>query len=319
VTQPRHFVCWTSTPSRASGGHLEKLARFKKSGHKIELLYFLASGWLDRSLKGSTRDTDRVERWWGRPDWHALRRMSTWSRAQLVADRFKTELGYTHAFPWPIHKRGRGQGRLMFHMVHATDHPAAPQIMHRAYLNATKTREPMQQIEMDLGAWCRKLVRDSGGEISSTVVGAQHHRFFANVRPAASPCRAARRAVDPAGDGCGGVGHCVWMTCSFSAPAVSRTPIHFRTATPITNREPLALMQEWGARLHILAGFRPREPRGSFVSCDLLSSRLILSPERERVVTWRVGGPAIHGDGVRSLKRVRHVRLPGQSGVIRSR
>jgi three-Cys-motif partner protein len=29
---------------------LEKLAKFKKGGYKIELLYFLASGWLDRSL-----------------------------------------------------------------------------------------------------------------------------------------------------------------------------------------------------------------------------------------------------------------------------
>jgi three-Cys-motif partner protein len=42
---------------------LEKLAQFKKSGYKIELLYFLASGWLDRSLRGSTRNTERVERW----------------------------------------------------------------------------------------------------------------------------------------------------------------------------------------------------------------------------------------------------------------
>jgi hypothetical protein len=81
-----------------------------------------------------------------------LRRMNTWSRALLFAERFQKELGYTYAFPWPIHKRGRGQGRLMFHMVHATDHPAAPKIMNRAYFNATKTREPMQQIEMDLGA-----------------------------------------------------------------------------------------------------------------------------------------------------------------------
>jgi hypothetical protein len=40
----------------------------------------------------------------------------------------------------------------MFHMVHATDHPAAPQIMNRAYFAATKPREPIEQIEMDLGA-----------------------------------------------------------------------------------------------------------------------------------------------------------------------
>jgi hypothetical protein len=40
----------------------------------------------------------------------------------------------------------------MFHMVHATDHPAAPRIMNRAYFHASKTREPVEQIEMDLGA-----------------------------------------------------------------------------------------------------------------------------------------------------------------------
>ena len=131
---------------------LQKLAKFKQGGYKIELLYFLASGWLDRALKGTTRNVGRIERWWGRDDWRKLRGISTWSRALILAERFKKELGYAHAFPWPIYKRGRGQGRLMFHMVHATDHPAAPRIMNRAYFNASKAREPLGQLEMDLGA-----------------------------------------------------------------------------------------------------------------------------------------------------------------------
>jgi three-Cys-motif partner protein len=131
---------------------LEKLARFKRSGYKIELLYFLASGWLDRSLKGTTRNRERIDRWWGSSEWHNLRGMNAWSRALLLCERFKKELGYGHAFPWPIHKRGRGHGRVMFHMVHATDHPPAPHIMKRAYFAATKPREPIEQIEMDLGA-----------------------------------------------------------------------------------------------------------------------------------------------------------------------
>ena len=29
-----------------------------------ELLYFLASGWLDRSLRGTTKNIDVIERWW---------------------------------------------------------------------------------------------------------------------------------------------------------------------------------------------------------------------------------------------------------------
>jgi three-Cys-motif partner protein len=85
---------------------LQRLAQFKRGGYKIELLYFLASGWLDRALKGTTKNIDKIERWWGSDDWRALRSMSTWSRAVLLADRFRKELGYAHAFPWPIYKKG---------------------------------------------------------------------------------------------------------------------------------------------------------------------------------------------------------------------
>jgi three-Cys-motif partner protein len=52
---------------------VETLAKFKKGGHKIELFYFLATGWLDRSLKGTTRNVDQIERWWGNADWKQLR------------------------------------------------------------------------------------------------------------------------------------------------------------------------------------------------------------------------------------------------------
>jgi three-Cys-motif partner protein len=129
---------------------LEKVAAFKKAGLKIELLYFLASGWLDRSLKGTTRNTDVIERWWGKSDWRSLRGMGSWNRALLLAERFKTELGYKHVVPWAIHKRGRGRGPVMFHMVHATDHPLGPGLMARAYATATKPPEPADQLQMEL-------------------------------------------------------------------------------------------------------------------------------------------------------------------------
>jgi three-Cys-motif partner protein len=143
----RTFEChWTT---------VETLAKFKKGGHKIELFYFLASSWLDRSLKGTTKNIDQIDRWWGRPDWKQLRGMKSYPRAELLAKRLRDELGYAHAYAWPIYKRG-SRGRIMYHMVHATDHPEAPKLMHRAYFNATKAREPIEKLQMDLGAlWAK--------------------------------------------------------------------------------------------------------------------------------------------------------------------
>ena len=44
---------------------LEKLARHKKSGNKIELFYFLAVKWLHRSLAGIITNEQKAEAWWG--------------------------------------------------------------------------------------------------------------------------------------------------------------------------------------------------------------------------------------------------------------
>ena len=141
LVDQRTFECHWST--------LKKIAAHKKQ-MKIEIFYFLASGWLDRSLKGTTRNLDIVKRWWGRPDWDSLKQMSTWPRAFLVAQRFKDELGYAYAYPFPIYDR-QERRRLMYHMVHASDHPEAPKLMNRAYFNATKRREPINQIQYELG------------------------------------------------------------------------------------------------------------------------------------------------------------------------
>lgn len=128
---------------------VEAVARFKKNANKIELFYFLASGWLDRSLKGTTKNTDQIESWWGDKSWQKLQGMKSYPRAEIFANRFCNELGYAHAYSWPIYERGP-QGRVMYHMVHATDHPEAPKLMNRAYFNATKAREPLEKLQMDL-------------------------------------------------------------------------------------------------------------------------------------------------------------------------
>jgi three-Cys-motif partner protein len=98
------------------------------------LFYFFATGWIDRSLAAVSKPSTkaRVAKWWGRPDWASLQGMDGTARAQMVAGRFKSELGYATATVYPIHSEEEG-GRVMYHMIHATDHPEAMPLMVRAY------------------------------------------------------------------------------------------------------------------------------------------------------------------------------------------
>ena len=119
-----------------------------RSDYKIELFYFLATGWLDRSMKG-VKHKSVLEKWWGRPDYEQLLGMNSFDRMNLFCRRIKEELGYKHAYGWPIYSKERG-GRVMYHMIHATDHDEAPKIMNRAYRNALKAREDLRKLQRDL-------------------------------------------------------------------------------------------------------------------------------------------------------------------------
>jgi three-Cys-motif partner protein len=114
---------------------------------KIEIFYFLASGWLDRSIAAvSTEATAaKLDRWWGHPDWRELQGMQGIPRANLMAKRFRDELGYASARPYAIHNRKR-RGRVMYHMIHATDHDEAAKLMLRAY------RKVSGRADIDLAA-----------------------------------------------------------------------------------------------------------------------------------------------------------------------
>jgi three-Cys-motif partner protein len=111
-----------------------KLISEHKTTTKIEQFYFFATGWVDRSLAAVRAEStkEKVGRWWGRDDWRDLLGMDSTRRAAVVAERFKTELGYSWVKPYPIHSKRRG-GRVMYHMIHATDHPEATPLMVRAY------------------------------------------------------------------------------------------------------------------------------------------------------------------------------------------
>jgi three-Cys-motif partner protein len=119
-----------------------------RTGYKIELFYFLATGWLDRSMKG-VKNRSVLERWWGRSDYNRLQGMNSFDRMRLFCQRMKDELHYKHAYGWPIYSRER-RGRVMYHMIHATDHDEGPKIMHRAYRNALKQREDVRRLQRDL-------------------------------------------------------------------------------------------------------------------------------------------------------------------------
>ncbi|MGE0388450.1 MAG: three-Cys-motif partner protein TcmP [Gammaproteobacteria bacterium] len=109
---------------------VELLARHKKS-RKIELFYFLGTSWLGRALRAD-KDVERVRAWWGRDDWQQLKGKSGQSVAELLAERFQKDLHYQTALAWPIYESATGK-RVMFHMIHASDHPEAHKLMYRAY------------------------------------------------------------------------------------------------------------------------------------------------------------------------------------------
>ena len=126
---------------------LIKLATYKKDPHnKIELLYFLGVGWLHRAFSG-LKNEEIAEKWWGRSDWNTLQSMNCWDIAELVRKRFNGELGYKFAAAYPIYDREEGN-RIMYYMVHASDHEDAPALMVRAHSKAVRTLP--KEVQLDL-------------------------------------------------------------------------------------------------------------------------------------------------------------------------
>jgi three-Cys-motif partner protein len=136
------------------------LGRHKKET-KIEIFYFFATGWIDRSLGALKRDVTKakVRRWWGRDDYAVLQGMDSTVRAKLVARRFEEELGYKKATVYPIHSERR-RGRVMYHMIHATDHPEATPFMIRAYRKVSG-RSDLEPEQIDIEEFLKKLDTDS--------------------------------------------------------------------------------------------------------------------------------------------------------------
>jgi len=128
---------------------VRKIAAYKKNGTKIEQFYFLAVGWLGRSM-AALKDDQKLKAWWGCDDVDVLRNTSkSVELARLFSHRFQTELGYASALAWPIYERDEGgQGKVMYYMIHATDHEEAPKLMNRAYKGATLASQPMEHLQL---------------------------------------------------------------------------------------------------------------------------------------------------------------------------
>lgn len=128
---------------------VEKIARYEKTKYKIEMFYFLATGWLDRSLAGVGEE--KVTRWWGRDDWRELIDLVPLEQARWVAQRFRDDLGYGYALPLAIHESGKKQGRVMYYMIHASDHPRAHELMLDAYRTVVMPKgAPLQPLPLAL-------------------------------------------------------------------------------------------------------------------------------------------------------------------------
>jgi three-Cys-motif partner protein len=122
------------------------VARHKTRGTKIELFYFLPNYWLGRAL-AATKDTERLSTWWGDDGWTSLRGTSSFDRARIMSDRLRTSFGYRSVVPWAIYDKVGGS-RIMYFMIHATDHPDAPGLMARAYDKAVEPLEPQSELQV---------------------------------------------------------------------------------------------------------------------------------------------------------------------------
>lgn len=127
---------------------VRKIAKYKSDGTKIEQFYFLAVGWLGRSI-AALKDDQKLREWWGRDDIDLLRSTSnSVELARLFSHRFVRELGYASAAAWPIYERSEGGlGKVMYFMIHATDHEEAPKLMNRAYKAATLVNQLMEHAQ----------------------------------------------------------------------------------------------------------------------------------------------------------------------------
>jgi three-Cys-motif partner protein len=116
---------------------------------KIELLYFLGVGWIHRAIEVQRRH-EVLTKWWGNNNWEHLKDLNCWQMADTFRRRFEDELGYRFSAAYPIFDRNKG-GRVMYYMIHASDHKDAPALMVRAHRKAVRAIPP--DLQLSLKGW----------------------------------------------------------------------------------------------------------------------------------------------------------------------
>jgi hypothetical protein len=92
-----------------------------------------------------------MEKWWGSSKWSELLQLRGVERARYACKRFKETLGYEYVYPFPIYERKDG-GKMMYFMIHASDHEQATPLMYRAYGKALGVKEKADQLELVLNS-----------------------------------------------------------------------------------------------------------------------------------------------------------------------
>jgi len=144
---------------------VKTLANHKTGGNKVEIFYFLAQGWMNRSIKSSSQPTkiSEIDSWWGDSNWNHFVGMKSFERATFMEGRFKNELGYEFARAFPMKDYGN-DGKIMFWLIHASDHPRANPLMISAYrsIGLNWTDEEWEQIHID------EIIANLGNDASIT-------------------------------------------------------------------------------------------------------------------------------------------------------
>lgn len=128
---------------------VKAIANHKKGGNKIELFYFFPEGWVNRGIHATKIDKDqKLSKWWGNSRWHELTKMRGAIRANHVCERFKAELGYKYVQPFAIYEKSAKGGKIMYYMIHASDHDDAMTLMNRAYQKALDLKDLNEQRDL---------------------------------------------------------------------------------------------------------------------------------------------------------------------------
>ncbi len=142
------FCLIDQRPLECDWATVRRISEFKTEGYKIEVLYFLADSWFNRSWKSRKDDDERAKRWWGRDDYMDFLNLPSIERAHGMCSRFRDELRYEYAEPWTIYEHGT-TGRTMFYLIHASDHGDARRLMSEAYVETPRVGLKIEtQIEL---------------------------------------------------------------------------------------------------------------------------------------------------------------------------